>query len=56
MHVLALCQEDLLQEEMATQIQYSHQDNPIDREAWWATVHRVTKSSDNTECAQYKKF
>ena len=23
---------------------YSHQDNPMDRGAWWATVHRVAKS------------
>ena len=23
---------------------YSHLENLIDREAWWATVHRVTKS------------
>ena len=26
--------------------------NPMDREAWWATVHRVTKESDMTECAR----
>ena len=25
-------------------LQYSCLENPIDREAWWATVHRVTKS------------
>ena len=24
--------------------QYSCLENPIDREAWWATVHRVEKS------------
>ena len=24
-------------------LQYSCQDNPMDREAWWATVHRVTR-------------
>ena len=24
--------------------QYSGLENPMDREAWWATVHRVTKS------------
>ena len=23
---------------------YSCLENPMDREAWWATVHRVTKS------------
>ena len=25
-------------------LQYSHLENPIDREAWRATVHRVAKS------------
>ena len=25
-------------------LQYSCQENPIEREAWWATVHRVTES------------
>ena len=25
-------------------LQYSYLENPIDIEAWWATVHRVTKS------------
>ena len=26
------------------QLQYSCPENPMDRGAWWATVHRVTKS------------
>ena len=26
-------------------LQYSCLDNPTDREAWWATVHEVAKSS-----------
>ena len=26
------------------QFQYSFLENPMDRESWWATVHRVTKS------------
>ena len=26
------------------QLQYSCLENPIDRGAWWATVHRVSKS------------
>ena len=30
-------------------LQYYCQGNPMDREAWWATVHRVTKESDMTE-------
>ena len=25
-------------------IQYSYQENPMDRRAWWAMVHKVTKS------------
>ena len=25
-------------------LQYSCLENPVDREAWWATVHGVTKS------------
>ena len=25
-------------------LQYSRLENPMDRGAWWATVHRVTKS------------
>jgi len=25
-------------------LRYSFLENPLDREAWWATVHRVTKS------------
>ena len=27
-----------------TPLQYSHQENPLDREAWWATAHGITKS------------
>ena len=30
-------------------LQYSCLENPIDREAWWATVHGVTKEPDVTE-------
>ena len=25
-------------------LQYSCLENPMDREAWWATVHRIAKS------------
>ena len=38
----SLGQEDPLEKEMATHS--SVLENPIDREAWWATVHGVTKS------------
>ena len=30
-------------------LQYSCLENPMDRGAWWATVHRVTKESDSTD-------
>ena len=30
-------------------LQYSSLENPMDREAWQATVHGVTKESDMTE-------
>ena len=30
-------------------LQYSCLENPKDRGAWWATVHRVAKSQDTTE-------
>ena len=39
-------------------LQYSCLDNPMDRRAWWATVHGVTESrtqlSDCTSVAGYK--
>ena len=52
--VRSLGQEDPLEKEMATKLQYSCLENPIDGEAWWATVHglkrvghhRVTKTQD----------
>ena len=30
-------------------LQYSCLENPVDRGAWWATVHRVTQSQTLTE-------
>ena len=30
-------------------LQYSCLEHPMDRGAWWATVHRVTKELDTTE-------
>ena len=41
----SLCWEDPLEEGMATHfIQYSCLENPMDRGAWWATLHTVEKS------------
>ena len=37
-------QEDPLEEGMANPLQYSCLENPMDRGAWWATIHGVTKS------------
>ena len=30
-------------------LQYSSLENPMDRRAWWATVHGVAKEPDTTE-------
>ena len=42
--VRSLSQEDPLEEGMATHSGDVDWRIPTDREAWWATVHRVTKS------------
>ena len=42
--VQSLGWEDPLEKEMATQLQYSCLENPVDRGAWQATVHGVAKS------------
>ena len=42
--VLSLGWEDPLEKGMATQLQYSCLENPMDRGDWWATVHRIAKS------------
>ena len=36
--------KDPLEEENGNPLQYSGLESPIDRGAWWATVHGVTKS------------
>ena len=55
--VQSLRKEDPLEEEMAT-LQYSCLENPMDRGAWRATVHRVAKSrtrlSDETTATTKK--
>ena len=47
MQVQSLGQEDPLEEKMATHSSILR--NSMDRGAWWATVHGVTKESDITE-------
>ena len=42
--VPSLGQEDPLEKEMVTPFQYSCLENPMDREAWWATVQGVAKN------------
>ena len=45
----SLGQEDPLEEGMATHPSILTWRIPMDRGAWWATVHGVTKSPDTTE-------
>ena len=40
--------DDPLEEGMGNPLQYSYLESPMDRGAWWAIVHGVTKS-DTTE-------
>ena len=42
--VQSLGWEDPLEKEMATHSSILGLENPMDREAWWATVHGVAKS------------
>ena len=44
MQVHSLGRGDPLEKQMATHSSYSCLENPMGREAWWATVHRVAKS------------
>ena len=46
--VLSLGQGDPPGEGNGNPLQYSCPGNPMDRRAWWATVHGVTKESDMT--------
>ena len=47
--VRSLDQEDPLEKEIATPLQYPCLENSMDRGAWWATVHGVAKALDTTE-------
>ena len=42
--VRSLGQEDPMEEDMATHSSILACENPMDRGAWWATVHGVAKS------------
>ena len=46
--VQLLGQEDSPGEGNGNPLQYSCLENPMDRGAWWATVHGVTKESNTT--------
>ena len=37
-------------------LQYSYLENPMDRGAWWAPVHGVTKSRSQVSTAQYSVY
>ena len=39
----------MIREGNGNPLQYSFQENPMDRGVWWATVHEVAKSKDTTE-------
>ena len=42
-----LSQEDSLEKEIAKLLQFSCLENPMDRGAWWDTVHGVTRIEHN---------
>ena len=44
MWVQSIGQEDPLEKGMATHSKHPFLENSIDRGAWWATVHGITKS------------
>ena len=49
--VQSLCQEDTVEKEMAAQ--YSCLENPMDRGAWWATVHGSQRVGHNSVTKQH---
>ena len=46
--VQSLGQEDTLEEETVTHSSILAWESPMDRGAWWATVHGVVKASNTT--------
>ena len=49
MQVWSLGREDPLEKGNNNRLKYSCLGNPMDRGAWWATVHGVTKELDAIE-------
>ena len=47
--VRSLDRKDPVKKEMATHSSILAKENPLDRGAWWATVHGGHKESDTTE-------
>ena len=47
--VRSLGWKDPLEKGIGNPLQYSRLGNPVDRGAWWTTVHGATKESDTTE-------
>ena len=47
MWVQSLGGEDSLEKGMATRSQYPCLENPLDRGAWWATVHTIQRVGHN---------
>ena len=48
MQVQSLGQEDPLEKETPTHSRDGVQGTPMDRRAWWATIHGVRRQSDIT--------
>ena len=47
--VRSLGWEEPLEKGIGNPLQYSCLGNPVDRGAWWTTVHGAAKESDTTE-------
>ena len=54
--VQSLGWRDPLEKEMATHSSISCLENPMDRGAWWATVHGVTKSWTRLSAHPYNNY